>query len=255
MPARLTLPTECDSSRPCSANSAPSTSRMRWGGSAGSHWRCARSWWNRRKAIWGCASAMRSMASTQWPNSVASERRNLRRAGTASNNWRTSTVVPGGPDAGLTCMLPASICQACSPSRVREMMVTWATEAMDARASPRNPIEATDSSSSSERILLVAWRARASGSSSGGMPPPSSVTAMRRMPPPSSRTSMARPPASIAFSRISLSTEAGRSMTSPAAIWLISRSGSARMERRSVMLLEASGMAMRMILASWTGGL
>ena len=100
MPARLTVPTACDSSRPCSANSAPSTSRMRCGGSAGSHWRCARSWWNRRNAMCGCASAMRSIASTQCPNSVASERRNLRRAGTASNSWRTSTVVPGGPEAG-----------------------------------------------------------------------------------------------------------------------------------------------------------
>ena len=80
---------------------------------------------------------------------------------------------------------------------------------MEASASPRNPIDATDSSSVSERILLVAWRASASGSSSGGMPPPSSVTAMRRMPPPSSRTSMARAPASIAFSSTSLSTDAG----------------------------------------------
>ena len=124
----------------------------------------------------------------------------------------------GRARGGLTCRLPPSICQACSPSRVREMMDTCATEAMEASASPRNPIDATDSSSVSERILLVAWRASASGSSSGGMPPPSSVTAMRRMPPPSSRTSMARAPASIAFSSTSLSTDAGRSMTSPAAI-------------------------------------
>ncbi len=216
-------------------NSAPSTSRMRCPWSAGSHWRCARSWWNRRKATSGWASAMRSMASTQWPNSVASERRNLRRAGTRSNSWRTSIVVPGGPEAGLTCRLPPSICQACSAPRVREMMVRSATEAIDARASPRNPIEATDSSSSSERILLVAWRVSASGSSSGGMPLPSSVTAMRRMPPPSRRTSMARAPASMAFSRISLSTDAGRSITSPAAIWLINRSGRVAIGRRSDM--------------------
>ncbi|KOF53116.1 hypothetical protein AD428_15785 [Achromobacter sp. DMS1] len=204
--------------------------------------------------MFGWASAMRSMASRQCPNSVASERRNLRRAGTASNSWRTSTVVPGGPEAGLTCRLAPSICQACSPSRVREMRVTCATDAMEASASPRNPMEATDSSSASERILLVACRASASGSSPGGMPKPSSVTAMRRMPPPSSRTSMARAPASMAFSRISLSTEAGRSMTSPAAIWLISRSGSARMERRSVMR-RTGGRTMWTILASRHGGL
>ncbi len=208
---------------------------MRWPGSAGSHWRWALSWWKRRKAICGWARAMRSSASRQWPNSVASERRNLRRAGTLSNSWRTSTVVPAGPEAGLISPLAASICQACSPWRTREMMDRRATEAMEASASPRKPMEATDSSSESERILLVAWRATARGSSSRGMPKPSSLTAMRRMPPPSRRISMARAPASMAFSRISFSTEAGRSITSPAAIWLISRSGSGAIERRSDM--------------------
>ena len=59
---------------------------------------------------------------------------------------------------------------------------------MAASASPRKPIVATDSSSASEPILLVAWRFSASGSSSAGMPPPSSSTTMLRTPPAGSRT-------------------------------------------------------------------
>ena len=50
-----------------------------------------------------------------------------------------------------------------------------------------------------------------------------------RTPPPSRRTSMDRAPASSAFSASSLTTEAGRSTTSPAAIWSISASLSTAM--------------------------
>jgi hypothetical protein len=46
---------------------------------------------------------------------------------------------------------------------VREVTVTRATEAMLASASPRKPSVATRSRSASVAILLVAWRARASG--------------------------------------------------------------------------------------------
>src|SRR5690606_19138938 len=92
-------------------------------------------------------------------------------------------------------------------------------------------MEATDSSSSSERILLVACCSSARGNSSWVMPWPSSLTEMRRMPPPSRRISMALAPASIAFSSNSFRTDAGRSITSPAAIWLTSRSGSGIIRR------------------------
>src|SRR5436853_1812566 len=50
------------------------------------------------------------------------------------------------------------------------------------------------------------------------MPQPSSATRIRSSPPPSISTSIRRAPASQAFSTSSLTTEAGRSMTSPAAM-------------------------------------
>ena len=102
---------------------------------------------------------------------------------------------------------------------------------MEASASPRNPRLRTLSSSIRFRILLVAWRFSASGSSSFGMPQPLSVTDMRLRPPPSIRTSIRVAPASSAFSTSSFTTDAGRSTTSPAAIWLISWSGSSAIER------------------------
>ena len=189
--------------------------------------------WVRLKATAGWAAAIRSSWVTQWPSSVASERRNLRRAGVLKNRSATSTRVPVAPAAAWIARSPpsASMVQALSACAVREVMLTAATEAIEASASPRKPSEPTASRSASEAILLVACRASASGSSARGMPPPSSVTTMRLMPPPSSRTSIRVAPASSAFSTSSLTTEAGRSTTSPAAIWLTSRSGSAAMRR------------------------
>src|SRR3954464_13428183 len=55
---------------------------------------------------------------------------------------------------------------------------------------------------------------------------------MRRTPPSSSVTPISRAPASTLFSSSSFSTEAGRSTTSPAAIWLTRSSGSTRMAAR-----------------------
>ena len=167
----------------------------------------------------------------QWPNSVASARKNLRRAGTASNKYLTSTVVPKAPAAATGSVMPLSRLQACAASRVREVRVKCETAAIDAKASPRKPIESTDSSSASEVILLVAWRVSASESSSARIPLPSSMTAIRRMPPASSRTSIDCAPESTAFSTNSLRTEAGRSITSPAAIWLINKSGRGQIGR------------------------
>src|SRR5882724_8456423 len=51
------------------------------------------------------------------------------------------------------------------------------------------------------------------------MPSPSSRTAISSSPPAARRTSTCPAPASSAFSISSFTTEAGRSMTSPAAIW------------------------------------
>jgi hypothetical protein len=88
------------------------------------------------------------------------------------------------------------------------------------------------SRSSARTILLVACGASASGNSSGGMPTPSSVTRIRSRPPPSIVTSMRDAFASSAFSTSSFTTLAGRSTTSPAAIWLTRCVGSGRMGER-----------------------
>jgi len=75
-------------------------------------------------------------------------------------------------------------------------------------------------------ILLVAWGWKHKPTSSGSMPMPSSVTRMSFLPPCSSWISMRVAEASMAFSTSSLMTDAGRSITSPAAILLATRPGS-----------------------------
>lgn len=57
------------------------------------------------------------------------------------------------------------------------------------------------------------------------MPQPSSTIMIRFTPPSSSVIRKLDAPASSAFSSNSFTTDAGRSTTSPAAIWLISWSG------------------------------
>ena len=76
------------------------------------------------------------------------------------------------------------------------------------------------SSRSSPGSFEVAWRSTASARSARVMPAPSSVTRISRRPPPSVTTSMRVAPASSAFSTSSLTTLAGRSTTSPAAMRL-----------------------------------
>src|SRR6185369_12091669 len=113
--------------------------------------------------------------------------------------------------------------------RARDATRRWAIEATLASASPRKPKERTARRSSAAAILLVAWLSSASGSSSGGMPAPSSWTAMRRRPPPSTSTRTVVAPASRLFSMSSFTTLAGRSTTSPAAIWSTTTCGRRRM--------------------------
>ena len=89
---------------------------------------------------------------------------------------------------------------------------------MDASASPLNPSVPIESRSEASRTLLVAWRIKAFGASSRSMPQPLSVTRRYLTPPCWISTVTAVEPASIAFSTSSLTIEAGRSITSPAAI-------------------------------------
>ena len=168
----------------------------------------------------------------QCASSVASVFRNLRRAGVEKNSSFTSTVVPWLRAAGRSSPLRASSKKALACVGGRESRAISDTELMAASASPRKPMVATVSRSCRLVILLVAWRRSATGSSSGGMPRPSSSTAIRRTPPASSRTVICVAPASSALSTSSRTTEAGRSTTSPAAIWLMSSSGRSRIGRR-----------------------
>ena len=66
--------------------------------------------------------------------------------------------------------------------------------------------------------LLVACRTKAIASSSAGMPAPSSLTRIEVLPAPRTSMLMRRASESRAFSTSSLTTDAGRSITSPAAI-------------------------------------
>ena len=62
-------------------------------------------------------------------------------------------------------------------------------------------------------------RSTLAAKSAGVMPQPSSLMRIISLPPPSMSTRIWRAPASTAFSSSSFSTPAGRSITSPAAIW------------------------------------
>src|SRR5918997_1919690 len=128
-------------------------------------------------------------------------------------------VVPFGWEAGETSAPapPSTWTLVAAPSPVEVVRQNEETLAMEGRASPRKPKVVTVSMSSTFWILLVAWRRTERAASSGGMPPPSSRIRMREVPPSPSSTSIRVAPASRAFSTSSLTTEAGRSTTSPAA--------------------------------------
>ncbi len=93
-------------------------------------------------------------------------------------------------------------------------------------ASPLKPRVLMEKRSSSLYILLVAYLSRASMASSPFMPMPLSDTRIRDLPPFSISIMMRQACASRAFSTSSLTTENGRSTTSPAAILLERFSGS-----------------------------
>ena len=221
--------------------SSPSTSVRRWSRASGPS---SPSWHLRHcstslpscqmaKPTSGRARAWRRTASTQWANSVASVLRNLRRAGVLKNSSLTSTVVPWERATGLSSPVRPSSKKASFRPLALEIIAQSAMELIAARASPRNPMVDTDSRSVRLPILLVAWRLKAMGNSSRKIPWPSSSTLIRRTPPASRRTVICVAPASSALSTSSRTTEAGRSTTSPAAIWLINSSGSSRIGRRS----------------------
>ena len=97
---------------------------------------------SRVKPTCGHAIARRRTTSRQRPCSVRSVFRNLRRAGTALNSWRTATRVPRSRAAG--CGMPTSpastvICQASDAPCCTEVISSRDTAPIEGSASPRNP--------------------------------------------------------------------------------------------------------------------
>ena len=175
--------------------------------------------------------ARRCTTSSAWPNSLRVDFRNLSRAGVAKKRSARSTRVPPPSAAGSgRDLAPASTArrQASSAPCLRLVMVSRPTAPMEGSASPRNPKVAIWVRSS-PGSLEVAWRSTARVSSSGVMPCPSSTTWIRLRPPSLRVTSMRRAPASMAFSTSSFTAEAGRSITSPAAMRLTISGGRSRM--------------------------
>ena len=105
-----------------------------------------------------------------------------------------------------------------SSSGVQVSISTFATAAIEARASPLKPRVPMESRSFSSAILLVAWLLKAFLMSSRAMPQPLSVTRIYVTPPRFISTVSEVAPASIEFSISSFMTDAGLSTTSPAAI-------------------------------------
>ena len=127
------------------------------------------------------------------------------------------------PASSFSKTFPASttILYPMSCSFVLDVNSTFAIAAILANASPLNPIDVTVSKSSADLILLVACLSNAISKSSWAIPFPSSVIFIYDIPPFLISTVILSAPASIEFSTISFITDAGLSITSPAAIWFI----------------------------------
>ena len=166
-------------------------------------------------------SAWRSNSRIMWLSSTVSFFRNLRRAGMWKNMFFTIRFVPGVQVAGSWLSNFDSARQmrvpTGSPWRIVRMSI-WATAAIDGNASPRNPMVCRPNRSEACDILLVAWRSKAIRASAGDMPHPLSITCIRVRPASLRIMVISSAPASMAFSTSSLMTDAGRCMTSPAAI-------------------------------------
>ncbi len=163
------------------------------------------------------ASSRRRAAAT----SAGALLRNLRRAGVLKKRSCASTVVPAGAaTSSFSLTVPPSprTSVPVSAPRGHESTEKRVTAQIAGRASPRNPSVVIASRSASVASLEVACRRRARSTSSVDIPTPSSVTRISARPASRRSTVTWVLSASSAFSTSSLTTEAGRSTTSPAAI-------------------------------------
>ena len=172
---------------------------------------------------------MRSNCSIRCFSSVWLDLRKRLRAGTLKKTFRTIKLLPTGAATlrTFTTSEPLRVSWVAISSSARLVVSsTCATEAIEARASPRNPIERREKRSWTSEILLVAWRSKAMRASIWDIPQPSSVTLRLAFPASSTSTIIRFAPASREFSTSSFRIDAGRWITSPAAIWLAILSGS-----------------------------
>ena len=174
--------------------------------------------WNEHS---GCASAWLTTTSTIRAVSVSGRRWNARRAGVFPNRCSTEILVPSGIPVRFASFLIPSSMTILEPSTDAGLlaMVKRDTIPILAKASPRKPRDAMDARSFLLVNFDVACRSRANGKSSATMPEPLSSTTNASKPPFSTVMAMLVEPASRLFSINSLTTWAGRSTTSPAAIW------------------------------------
>ena len=116
--------------------------------------------------------------------------------------------------------------QACSVPFRRDVILNRETEAILGIASPLKPILTICDRSENADNLLVACACNANSRSSLCIPCPLSRTRIKLIPASSISISIFVAAASILFSINSFTTEAGRSITSPAAIWFATETGS-----------------------------
>ena len=183
----------------------------------------------RVKATSGWAKLKRFITSTIWDSSACWLFIYFKRAGVLKKRSSTLILVPLGQLLGskVSTSPPWAIKRVpCAPLLVAVSIVKRETEAMDGSASPRKPNVRIRKRSACFLILLVACRRKAKETSSCSIPSPLSMTWMLLSPASSISTIIWVAPASIEFSINSLTTLLGRSITSPAAIWLARFSGS-----------------------------
>ena len=166
---------------------------------------------------------IRIKVSIIWSVSVFTVFRNFLLAGTLKKRSLTSTSVPAGdPVSSIDFNFPpvTFTLYPLNWSAGREVISIRETAAMLGIASPRNPSVVMEGRSEMDRILLVACLSKQRRRSSRFIPIPLSVTLMSPLPPFSILTVIRLDSASMLLSSNSLSTEAGLSITSPAAIFV-----------------------------------
>ena len=171
----------------------------------------------------GLASIKAATLSVTAFSSCAGFLRNRARTGVLKKRSDTVTVVPSAaPHCSTAEIAPPSeeIFAPLAAPCGRLTISVLETAAIDASASPLKPKVEMLSRSDAVASFDVAWGKNAFFKLSASMPQPLSVTTILRMPPSSIATVMRSAPESIAFSNSSLTTDAGRSITSPAEIRL-----------------------------------